>query len=591
MTAEIRERAAASDKADASPGSVDWRPTPSGDAPPAKARSKQNIRQTAVRGLLFLALPTGVFLLFQISFSPSERYDSVEAALPVQVPERPRRTIGATEPDKTVDVALPAKVSDGPKQKLAGAIFLPAEAPERPRKAKSSSNAEKPNQQSSAGQERDSDDDGIDGASDMDLSSMGYEGYDVQCRQSLCNCGSVINPYQFGAKGDGVVDDTEAVLATFRYAIQCEQTRGVIIGPGGLFSVTPGYLEVRLDNLDVEFDGYLVGPSNVDWNPANLTWPPGSCAYGEPRCFKLGAPHPEYARTKWALLSIVNSSNVNIHGVGGLRAPGWTFWPARTANPALRAYCLLKIVRSSSVTISQINLLNSPSYHLILMHCSDIRISWLNVAIDILKVRIRKSVGKWGPANTDGVSIFASQQVHLSDSRIGSGDDGVVCKSGTRGVLAERLLLDSGKGVAIGSLGENGEHDVVSNITFRDIVVQGARHGVRVKIWRGTQSALQDAIFDKFQISSAKFGVFVDQGYCPLAQRPEGCQDSDVKRAMLAMQNVVFKNFEGTYLGGRGSGPVQNAACDGCAPVRIVDSKLEQGPVELSQAVLQSIDL
>ena len=49
--------------------------------------------------------------------------------------------------------------------------------------------------------------------------------------------------------------------------------------------------------------------------------------------------------------------------------------------------------------------------------------SWLNIDVSFHKVRVGIDVGKWGPANTDGISIFQSQKVQLANCRIASGDD------------------------------------------------------------------------------------------------------------------------------------------------------------------------
>lgn len=91
---------------------------------------------------------------------------------------------------------------------------------------------------------------------------------------------------------------------------------------------------------------------------------------------------------------------------------------------------------------------DSPMYHMVIMQSRRVDIVGLSVTVDSV------AVGDVGPYNTDGVSIIASSNVSVRSSSIESGDDNIVIKEASRGILGTDLVLTRGKGISIGSLGE-----------------------------------------------------------------------------------------------------------------------------------------
>lgn len=362
-------------------------------------------------------------------------------------------------------------------------------------------------------------------------------------RRGACRQGQVVTPRDFGAKGDGIEDDTLKVKSLLLYASDCPGTT-VIIGPvGSKFFVNPGELSVELRNAELRFEGHLVGPDLKTWNPNLLKWPAGSCAYGE-ICGEV-THSPEKARTKWSLLHIRNSSNLTLRGPNGLRAPGWTFWMVRRDRPEVQGYCLLKFEGSEDLRIHGMTLANSPMYHLVIMHCALVDLRGLTVEVQTKRFRGHDKAGKWGPENTDGINIFASQDVRIQDSNISSGDDNVVVKEASRRIRGEGLRLSFGKGINIGSLGENGgDSHIVEDVAFRHVRLYRCRHGVRIKTWKGGRGLLRNAHFEHFQVEEVQLAVLIDQTYCPATQRPRGCSGAN---GSVSIENVSFKSFAGTF--------------------------------------------
>jgi polygalacturonase len=384
-----------------------------------------------------------------------------------------------------------------------------------------------------------------------------------------CGTSLTVTPLDFGAVGDGSADDTEAVGKCLAYVGRCPLTEAVLGPRGYLFLVRPGVLNITLNNVRLRFEGELVGPSLNEWNSQFDVWPAGSCAYGEVGC-SVQKQSPEFVRSRWTLLHIRESSNLSIEGPGGIRAPGRSFWEVRNKRPEVVGYCLLKLERSTDVRVRGIELTDSPMYQFVIMHSRNVDIHGLSIVVNDL------TVGEHGPHNTDGVSIIASENVRLTSSEVESGDDNVVIKEGSRGIVVENLSLFRGKGVSIGSLGERATEDqIVSDIVFRNVSLYYSMHGARIKTWIGSQGYVRNVTFDRFNLENVNYGILIDQKYCPLSQRPEGCgkPEEAFQKQAIAIEDVRFRKFHGTFMT-----EDKKVACVRCKRVTVKDAKMRRSP-------------
>lgn len=380
-----------------------------------------------------------------------------------------------------------------------------------------------------------------------------------------------VSPLDFGGVGDGLADDTEAVRSCLAYISRCRGTDAVLGPTGRQFYVRPGELQARLHDVTIRFEGELLGPTLREWNPRYDVWPAGSCAYGEADCTPGQGQSPEFVRSQWTLLHIVESSNVTIVGPGGLRAPGRSFWIVRNRRPEVRGYCLLKFDRSKNVRVRGLALTDSPMYQLVIMNSVNIDLRGLSIVIN------DETVGEGGPHNTDGVSVIASQDVRLCDSEVESGDDNVVIKEGTRNVAVENVTLFRGKGVSIGSLGERAAEDqFVADIVFRNVSLDYSLHGARIKTWIGAHGLVRNVSFENFRLHNVAYGVLIDQKYCPRSQRPEGCTSGEEDWQTvdaINIEDVRFRNFSGTYMQ-----KDRQVACARCKDVVFRNVRLQRSP-------------
>jgi len=101
-------------------------------------------------------------------------------------------------------------------------------------------------------------------------------------------------------------------------------------------------------------------------------------------------------------------------------------------------------------------------YHIVVIDSYDVEISGLRITV------ADKIKGSLGAHNTDGISIMKSSMVRVFNTKITSGDDNLVIKEGSRDIYVKGLKLNRGKGISIGSLGEQG---LVAEVTVLPIAV------------------------------------------------------------------------------------------------------------------------
>jgi len=211
----------------------------------------------------------------------------------------------------------------------------------------------------------------------------------------------------------------------------------------------------------------------------------------------------------------------------------------------------LKLENSRRVRVLGVTFTDSPMYHFVVMRSKEVKLDGLQVSTHYHRsTSYEKPLCTKGcvleARNTDGISIIASEHVSIRNSDIESGDDNLVIKGGSRDVLAESLQLYRGKGLAIGSLGERGLEETVTNVVLRNISVQQCHYGMRLKTWQGGRGFVRNVSVASFALHDVKVGISVDQTYCASTQLPGGCASLRSHDA-VRIEDVRFRDVTGTY--------------------------------------------
>ncbi|RVW46922.1 Polygalacturonase [Vitis vinifera] len=145
-----------------------------------------------------------------------------------------------------------------------------------------------------------------------------------------------------------------------------------------------------------------------------------------------------------------------------------------------------------------------------------------------------------GQPNTDGIHVTDTQNIQISSSVIGTGDDCISIVSGTQNLQATGITCGPGHGISIGSLGSGNSEAHVSDITVNGATLSGTTNGVRIKTWPGGSGSASNIKFQNIEMHNVKNPIIIDQKYC------DGDKPCKSQSRAVQVQNVLYQNIKGT---------------------------------------------
>ncbi|KAK9191867.1 hypothetical protein WN943_020483 [Citrus x changshan-huyou] len=374
---------------------------------------------------------------------------------------------------------------------------------------------------------------------------------------------SVFNVKDFGAKGNGVSDDTKAFEAA--WAAACKVEASIMVVPAesvflvGPMSFSGPYCQA---NIIFQLDGTIIAPTgSKDWGKGLLWW-----------------------------LDFTKLKGITIQGKGIIDGRGSVWWqdypyddpiddeskliiplhnntlpdkpptPIRSElsgkMPSIKPTAL-RFYGSFNVTVTGITIQNSPQCHLKFDNCIGV------VVHDV-------SVSSPGDSpNTDGIHLQNSKDVLIHTSNLACGDDCVSIQTGCSNVYVHNVNCGPGHGISIGSLGKDNTKACVSNITVRDVMMHNTMNGVRIKTWQGGSGSVQGVLFSNIQVSEVQLPIVIDQFYCDKST----CKN---QTSAVALSGITYERVKGTYT----VKPVHFACSDSLPCVDVTLSVIELKPVQ-----------
>ncbi|KAL4182296.1 hypothetical protein AMTRI_Chr12g241780 [Amborella trichopoda] len=309
----------------------------------------------------------------------------------------------------------------------------------------------------------------------------------------------------YGAKGDGMEDDTAAFAKAWGATCHTKGSPEMIIPSGNLFRVGPiEFLgPCQSNDVHVIVEGDIVAPPPSLWKDANL-------------------------RT-WLVFSHVNGLTVD--GSGKIDGHGAAWWaqPCRQkkgricTNPTA-----FTLEHSSDVRVNGLNIVNGQQKHVGIKQSTCVTIS--NLTIE----------APGDSPNTDGIYIRGCRSVTIENCSIGTGDDCITVGSGTFDLNISHIVCGPGHGISIGSLGKGGEKGNVQGVHVKDINMTGTRNGARIKTWQGGAGTVCNITFERITMDNVDHPIIIDQYYCDSDNR---CQNAT---SAVQVNGVKFIGVRGT---------------------------------------------
>ncbi len=361
---------------------------------------------------------------------------------------------------------------------------------------------------------------------------------------------TVVSIVDFGAVGDNVTDNTDAVRAALSAVVGGGEVVVPLLPPPSpsIFKTGPFNLS---SNVVLSVFGTLWGLENASAFPAVAT-PPSYLS-----SFPPWRHHPFV----WA----PNASNVTIRGDGVLNGGGPYWWSGPEGHAETRPH-LLELNNVSVAEVTGVTLQNSAFWTFRPIYCSrvwihDMRIETPYSTPDVL-----------GGDNTDGIDIDSSQDVLVERNYVSCGDDhftvlagagasGLAFNRSSRNVTIRNNVLGTGMGMSIGSSVSGGVEDVVysGNVMAEGRYLNASTYGfwgqgahIKTRVNYGGFIRNIAYINNTFNAVSTQ-GILVETDY----QSGGNC----TAQTCTDIRDIVFRNFTVHVVGGLGGGGPGQIGC------------------------------
>ncbi|KAJ4721183.1 putative Pectin lyase-like superfamily protein [Melia azedarach] len=312
----------------------------------------------------------------------------------------------------------------------------------------------------------------------------------------------VFNVKDFGARADGIADDSKAFESAWREACNWNGNSKVLVPLGKYlvkFVVFQGPCKAP---LSFQLDGFVQAPPGLSKLENKESW-----------------------------ITFQYLRNFTLTGKGTFHGQGQTAWPENQCHK--NSDCKLPIsIRFSFLndsTISGIQSIDSKYFHMNILGC-------YNLNLDNIKISAHKD-----SPNTDGIHIGRSSGVVISHSVIATGDDCVSLGDGSQNILVSNVMCGPGHGISIGSLGKYKNEEDVVGLTVRNCTFTDTSNGVRIKTWPDSQPGIaSNFTFEDLVMNNVENPIVIDQQYCPHSS----CNIKVPSRVKIS--NVSFRNIRGT---------------------------------------------
>lgn len=295
----------------------------------------------------------------------------------------------------------------------------------------------------------------------------------------------------FGAKGDGIADDTKFIQAAI---LACPKDGRVLI-PRGTYRITSIFLKSNL-RLELVEGAELLAETDRSLYPK---FPAMIESYDECDEYNLGTwegnPLPMFS----GIITGIEVENVLIYGRGTINgnASKENWWKNPKVMEGAFRPRLFFINHCSNITLHGLKFCNSPSWTLHPYFSDDLKFYGLTVE------------NPSDSPNTDGLDPESCKNVEIAGVRFSLGDDCIAVKSGkiymgrkhktpSENIHIRQCLMENGHGaVTIGSEMAGG----VKNLVVEECLFSHTDRGLRIKTRRGRG---KDAILDRIVFHKIK---------------------------------------------------------------------------------------
>ncbi len=328
----------------------------------------------------------------------------------------------------------------------------------------------------------------------------------------------IFNVYDFGAIGDGVTNDRDAIQKAIN---ACNGTGGVVLFPEGTFLT--GQLILGSDmTIKVDSSAIILGIQSDEED-----------AYPHKK-INTKYPNRMLDDCQRRLFYGNHVKNVTITGGGRIDGQGdYAPWKnVKELGTEKDRPSILAFVGSQNITISDITLVDPACWTQVYIESDSVTIS-----------KIKVHTGKLTP-NRDGIDIVDCHYVLIEGCDINSEDDGICFKSGSeygckdvvvRNCVIDKLNVDAGNCFKLGTDGLGS----FLNFEVSGLTLKNARQNSALVI-----ESMDGAVIDNINISNCEISNSGQAVFILLADRKRTVPGR--KPRIGTISNICFKNISGS---------------------------------------------
>ena len=313
-----------------------------------------------------------------------------------------------------------------------------------------------------------------------------------------------VNVLDFGAKGDGIADDTVSIQT----AVNCLPSGGRLYIPDGIYNIAPIALKSHI-TVELAENAVLLGVTD------EMSYPviPGELIDIETgESVHFGAWEGDAVPMHQSLLFAEYAEDIKIVGRGTVdgNAQNGSWWvnvkERRIARPRLMFFN-----RCKNITVHGITAQNSASWQLHPYFSKDL--NFLDIAVNAPK----------NSPNTDALDPEACDNVNIIGCRFSVGDDCIAIKSGKIDIgrkyktpanrhTIRNCIMQFGHGaVTLGSEMAGG----VKNLTVNRCVFNHTDRGLRIKTrrGRGKDAVIDGVLFENIKMDGVLTPIVINMWY------------------------------------------------------------------------------
>ncbi|KAM3369269.1 hypothetical protein ACQJBY_017272 [Aegilops geniculata] len=319
----------------------------------------------------------------------------------------------------------------------------------------------------------------------------------------------VFNVEHYGALGDGTTDDTKAFVDAWAAACGATGSSATLLVPAAksfLVGLTRFSGPCASTRITVQVMGTITAPPASAWSEK---------------------------KNYWLLFYQVDGLTITGNSTGLLDGRGETWWSEKCKHGdddcVTKAPTALLVMNCTGVELSQFSSKDSPQMHIGLSMSGKVNVTQLTIT------------APEDSPNTDGVHVDRSEDVHVTGSTIGTGDDCISIGPGSRFVTVDGIVCGPGHGVSVGSLGRDGADESVEYIDVRNVQFINTTNGARIKTWRGGRGYAKSISFTNINFTNVDHPVIINQFY----------EDRQAvsNTGAVALSNITYTNLNGTSTG------------------------------------------